>query len=65
MAETDERGWMQGRTRHVRFMLTEEEHTLLRRAAALLDRSVSRAAIELALEGARRVVNKAEHKTKE
>jgi hypothetical protein len=57
MPTQEEAGWMEGRVRPVRFVLTEEEHALLRQAAALLDKSISRSAIELALEGARRVVS--------
>jgi hypothetical protein len=57
MPTQEDAGWMEGRVRPVRFVLTEEEHALLRQAAALMDKSVSRSAIELAIEGARRVVS--------
>ena len=54
MSENDKR-WMEGRTRHVRVYLTEEEHALARAAAALADRSVSRFAVEAIVEQAKRL----------
>jgi hypothetical protein len=48
----DER-WLEGRTRHVRVYLTEEEHALVRQAAAAVDRSVSRFSIEAIMAAAR------------
>jgi uncharacterized protein (DUF1778 family) len=56
MAQAEEKGWMTGRTRPVRVFLTEEEHALVRQAAALADRSVSRFSIEQIVEGARRLL---------
>jgi uncharacterized protein (DUF1778 family) len=53
--EDDER-WLEGRTRHVRVYLTDAEHALVRQAAALADRSVSRFSIEAIMEVARRAV---------
>jgi uncharacterized protein (DUF1778 family) len=46
-------GWMVGRTRHVRVYLTEEEHAVVRRAAAAADKSVSRFSVEAIVEAAR------------
>lgn len=46
MAKKTGEKWMEGRTRHVRVYLTAEEHAVLRQAAALADKSVSRYAIE-------------------
>jgi hypothetical protein len=53
MPEGMDRAWLEGRTRHVRVYLTEEEHALVRQAAALADKSVSRFSIEAILEVAR------------
>jgi uncharacterized protein (DUF1778 family) len=53
-ANDSDKQWMQGRTRHVRVYLTEEEHALVRSAAALADRSVSRFAVEAIVEEAKR-----------
>jgi uncharacterized protein (DUF1778 family) len=50
----DDAGWLEGRTRSVRVYLTEEEHAIVRQAAALADRSVSRFSIEAIVEVARR-----------
>src|SRR5207237_10935011 len=54
VSENDKR-WMEGRTRHVRVYLTEEERALVRAAAALADRSVSRFAVEAIVEAAKGV----------
>jgi uncharacterized protein (DUF1778 family) len=51
-----ERGWSVGRTRHVRVYLTEEEHAILRAAAAAADRPLSRFSVEAILEAARKLV---------
>jgi hypothetical protein len=42
-------GWLQGRTRPVRVVLTEEEHKKVRIAAARADKSISRYAVEAIL----------------
>jgi uncharacterized protein (DUF1778 family) len=52
MAGRKKRGWMVGRTRHVRVYLTEAEHARVRAAAALADRSVSRFSVEAIVEAA-------------
>ena len=49
----DEEGWMKGRTRPVRVYLTEDEHAIVRQAAALADKSVSRFSIESIVDAAR------------
>src|SRR5262245_5074303 len=49
-------GWMVGRTRHVRVYLTEEEHALLRAAAALADQSLARFSVEAIVETAKRAL---------
>jgi uncharacterized protein (DUF1778 family) len=48
-------GWLVGRTRHVRVYLTEEEHAVVRRAAAAADKSVSRFSVDAIVEAARNV----------
>jgi hypothetical protein len=53
MAKGDEGPWMEGRTRHVRVYLTEDEHALVRAAAAKVDKSVSRFSVEAIVEAAR------------
>jgi uncharacterized protein (DUF1778 family) len=50
----DDAGWLEGRTRPVRVYLTEEEHALVRQAAALADLSVSRFSIEAIVAASRR-----------
>jgi uncharacterized protein (DUF1778 family) len=57
MSESDKR-WMEGRTRPVRVYLTEEEHALVRSAAALADRSVSRFAVESIVQEAKRITER-------
>lgn len=52
----EEEKWAEGRTRAVRCVLTEEEHLLVRQAAAVVDHSVSRFAVEAVVEKARRVM---------
>jgi uncharacterized protein (DUF1778 family) len=49
----EEERWMEGRDRPVRVYLTEEEHALVRQAAALADKSVSRFSIEAIVGAAR------------
>jgi uncharacterized protein (DUF1778 family) len=44
---------MESRTRNVRVYLTEEEHRVVRQAAAMADKSVSRFAVESVVETAR------------
>ena len=56
MAHADDERWTAGRTRPVRVFLTEEEHAVVRQAAALADRSVSRFSVEAIVEAARRAV---------
>lgn len=51
-ADEAEQRWMEGRTRHVRVYLTEDEHALVRAAAARADKSVSRFSIEAILAAA-------------
>lgn len=55
--EEDER-WLEGRTRHVRVYLTDVEHAIVRQAAALADKSVSRFSIEAVVEAATEFVKK-------
>jgi hypothetical protein len=47
---------MDGRTRHVRVYLTEDEHALVRAAAARADASVSRFSVQAIVEAAKRTV---------
>jgi uncharacterized protein (DUF1778 family) len=54
MPQADDERWLEGRTRHVRVYLTEEEHALVRQVAALADKSVSRFSIESIMEAARK-----------
>jgi len=49
--QTEEK-WMEGRDRPVRVYLTEDEHALVRRAAAAADKSVSRFSVEAIVEKA-------------
>ncbi len=58
----EDKAWLEGRTRHVRFYVTEEEHALLRIAAAQADRSVSRFAVEAAVAAARKLAGKGKPK---
>jgi hypothetical protein len=60
MPQADDDRWLDGRTRHVRVYLTAEEHALVRQAAALADRSVSRFSIEAIVESARKRVGSQE-----
>ena len=52
----EESKWMEGRTRHVRVYLTEDEHALLRQAAAIADLSASRFSIEAIVSAARQTI---------
>jgi uncharacterized protein (DUF1778 family) len=54
--------WMEGRTRHVRVYLTEDEHAIVRAAAALADLSVSRFSVEAIVQVAREVATGGEAK---
>jgi hypothetical protein len=56
MAKSEEDGWLTGRDRHVRVYLTEDEHALVRSAAAKADQSVSRFSIEAIVEAARQKI---------
>ncbi len=51
-----EKLWMEGRTRPVRVHLTEEEHAIVRAAAAIADLSVSRFSVEAVVAAARKLV---------
>ena len=62
--KADEEKWMEGRTRAVRCFLTEEEHRLVRKAAAESDKSVSRFAVEAVVEAARRAAGEGSHQEK-
>lgn len=53
MAKSDPKGWMEGRTRHVRVYLTEEEHAILRAAAATADKSLARYSVEAIIKAAK------------
>jgi hypothetical protein len=53
MTKSDEGPWLEGRTRHVRVYLTEDEHALVRAAAAKADKSVSRFSVEAIVTAAR------------
>jgi uncharacterized protein (DUF1778 family) len=53
VAKAEEQRWMNGRTRHVRVYLTEEEHALLRTAAAQADQSLSRFSVEAIVQAAK------------
>src|SRR5262249_38305624 len=55
-----ESGGTEGRTRHVRVYLTEEEHALVRAAAAKVDKSLARFAIDAIVEVANKVVETTE-----
>jgi uncharacterized protein (DUF1778 family) len=48
--------WMEGRTRAVRVFLTDEEHAIVRAAAAKADRSVSRFSVEAIVRAAQETV---------
>jgi uncharacterized protein (DUF1778 family) len=62
MAQKAESSWMEGRTRPVRVFLTDEEHAIVRAAAAKMDLSISRFAIEAVVARALRVVAPARRK---
>jgi uncharacterized protein (DUF1778 family) len=49
--------WTMGRTRHVRVYLTEDEHALLRIAAAKVDRSLARFSVEAIVEAAKKLAS--------
>lgn len=53
---TKDEKWTEGRDRHVRVYLTEDEHALVRAAAAKVDRSVSRFAVEAIVAAAEVVI---------
>jgi uncharacterized protein (DUF1778 family) len=55
MPEKKER-WSVGRTRHVRVYLTEEEHAVLRMAAAAADLPLSQFSVQAIVEAARKLV---------
>jgi hypothetical protein len=56
--EAEER-WLEGRSRPVRVYLTEEEHALVRAAAARADKSVSRFSVESIVDAAEKLVGEA------
>jgi len=54
--------WMEGRTRAVRVYLTPEEHKVVRAAAAVADKSVSRFSVEAIVAAAQAVVEPVQEK---